>query len=140
MSCSQAATSNSSARASCFASHLARRATDRTCRQRRGNGSASFVSASRAASSTSITGRPYPATRGWLRRTPSWAGRHFWCRCALAHSLGSEAGHPPRYLSRCECPRVAFGPPVLDQVRDRAKGRSEIRRCVRVIWPHPARP
>jgi drug/metabolite transporter (DMT)-like permease len=55
MSCNQAAATRSSGSASCLATHLARRATDRTCRQRRGNVSASLISASLAASSMFAT-------------------------------------------------------------------------------------
>ena len=55
MSCSHAAATRSSGKPSVFATHLARRATDRTCRQRWGRTWASLVSASAAASSTSTT-------------------------------------------------------------------------------------
>lgn len=61
MSWSQAATTRSSDSDSCLAVHLARRATDRTCRQRRGNSAASIFSASLAASSLSITPPTVPA-------------------------------------------------------------------------------
>jgi len=62
MSCSQAAATRSSGNDSVVATHPARWATDRTCRQRRGNASASLGSARTAASSPPTTTLTAPST------------------------------------------------------------------------------
>ena len=60
MSWSQAAATRASDNDSCLAAHLARRATDRTCRQRRGSEVANLASASSIAPLTSITTSTLP--------------------------------------------------------------------------------